>query len=415
VGCYDDETRLPGRALLLDRLSVALARCERTGHALTLLLIDAGADAAGAAAIVTGAVRVGDTVARVAERELAVIADDLVDPGEALAVGRRLLALLADRDPAIGLTVAAAPRRDAAAVLREAATALSRARRAGGGCEAFDSDVGDRARVEADVAGAIARGELLLRYQPIVDLADGSVHGVEALVRGTGPRDGAPIPGELLAAAEESGAIVSLGAWALRDACRQVAHWHAARAGRPGFVPFWLAVGVRARQLAHPAFADAVLEALRAGGLPAALLGLELTEPELATLPEEGVAALGRLRAGGVRLVVDEATAAWAERAHGLRVDVLKPSPAQLDAVLASHPADVEVVAGRIEEREQEVAVRRAGGRLAQGPLYARPASAAEVEALLDLLDDPAPLASRRPPATPGDAPAGSPSPRGAA
>ena len=216
-----------------------------------------------------------------------------------------------------------------------------------------------------------------------------SMHGIEALVRWEHPESGLLGPGEFVPLAEESGAIVPLGGWVLRDACRQVAAWHAGRAEQEGFQPFWLAVNVSSRQLAHPAIAGVVQAALVESGLSPDLLYLEVAEPDLADAPDGTAAALRRLRAMGVRISIDGATAAWSTHARGFPVDMLKALPARVEAVLAARGPGVEVVAERVEDREQEAALRRSGCRVAQGFLYAHPAPPEEIEALLDVLPPP--------------------------
>jgi EAL domain-containing protein (putative c-di-GMP-specific phosphodiesterase class I)/GGDEF domain-containing protein len=410
---YDPETGLPGRVLLVDRLGVATARSERTGGAVALLLLDAPpGELRLRAERLHDAIRAGDSVGLADEAQLAVVLDDLGAVGEAEAIGARALALMGGEDVAIGFAVAEGERRDAGEMFEEAAAALERAREAGGGCRAFDAALHDRAaaraRAEAELRHAIASGELRLHYQPIVDIEDGSMRGIEALVRWEHPEDGLLAPDAFVPGAEESGAIVPLGGWVLRDACRQVATWHATRDGEEAFRPFWLAVNVSARQLAHPALASMVQVALAESGLAPDLLLLEIAEGDLAAGSAPAAEALRRLHAMGVRITIADATTEWRARAGDLPVDVLKVPTERVEGVLAGLHGEVEVIAERIEEREQEVALRRSGGQLAQGFLYARPAPAEEVEALLDVAP-PAPVVADDAPAPP--APGGAPAP----
>jgi len=389
---YDPQTGLPGRMLLLDRLTVATSRCERTGSAVALLLVDAGPDLHSAADRLGDAIRAGDSVGRAGERTLAVIGDDLANAAEAEQLSERALALLNGPPVAIGLTFAEGTRRDPGEMLEEAEAALARAQEHGGGVQIFDERLRDRAveraRSEAELRRAIASGELLLHYQPIVDLDEGVMRGVEALVRWEHPEHGLLGPGQFVPVAEESGAIVPLGGWVLHEACNQAAAWHAAR---PEHEPFWLAVNVSARQLAHPAIAGMVQRALTESGLAPELLVLDVAESDLIVEPEATATALRRLRAMGVRVAVDDASAQWRAHSSGFPVDTVKARPESVDAVLAVRRKDVEVVAVAVETREQEARLRKLGCRLAQGFLYARPAPADELEALLEVLP-PAPV-----------------------
>jgi EAL domain-containing protein (putative c-di-GMP-specific phosphodiesterase class I) len=330
--------------------------------------------------------RAGDTIARTGERELAVIGDDLSDAGQAEGLARRALALLGGAPVAIGLAVADGARREPAELLDEAASALARAQERRGGYDVFDAGLLERAvqraRSEADLRHAIASGELRLHYQPIVDVEDGLMRGVEALVRWEHPEHGLLGPNDFVPVAEESGAIVQLGDWVLRDACRQAATWHAAR---PGSAPFWIAVNVSARQLLHPAIAGLVQRALTESGLAPELLHLDVAEADLAVDPEATASTLRRLRAIGVRISIDDASPRWRAAASDIPVDAVKVGPEAIEAVLAVRRRDVEVVAQRVEDREHEAVLRKLGCELAQGFLYARPAPAGEIEALLDL------------------------------
>lgn len=386
---HDPETGLPGRLLALDRIGVAAARSERMSTAVAVLALDASAEPAARVARLADALRAGDTVARVAGDELALVAEDLRDATEAEQLALRV-AILLGPGAAVGLAVAEPGRRDPERLLREALVALARAREQGGGCELFDDGVRERAlaraRTETELRRAIAAGELVLHYQPIVDLEQGSLRGVEALVRWNHPEHGLLEPEQFVPVAAESGAIVPLGGWVLRDACRQAAAWHARRTEE---LQFWLSVNLSGRELAHPAIAGVVGGALAESGLEPSQLCLEVAEADVQAEPAAASRALRRLRTLGVRLALDDASADWSQRAGHLGVDVVKAGPRAVADVLAGAPEGVEVVATGVERRGQESAVRRHGGRLAQGFLYARPAPPAEIEALLELAGAP--------------------------
>jgi EAL domain-containing protein (putative c-di-GMP-specific phosphodiesterase class I) len=387
---YDPETGLPGRPLGVDRLAVATARCERTSTAVAVVMMDAGSVPAVRAARLAGIVRAGDSIIRPDEAHLAVIGDDLGDATEAEALAVRAAQALGAGVP-VGLAVAEGPR-DPEELLAEAGEALERAREHGGGPALYDEGARERAlaraRGEAELRGAIASGELVLHYQPMVDLDDGSLRGIEALVRWEHPEHGLLGPDEFVPVAEESGAIVPLGGWVLRDACRQAAAWHA---HRPEAEPFFMSVNISARELAHPAIAGVVHRALTESGLDASHLCLEVAEAHLAADPMAAQTALQRLSGMGVLIAVDDASADWGRHAMGIDVSYVKARARNVPAVLAAADDDVTVIATGVEKRTQESSARRRGCHVAQGYLYARPSPPAEIEALLDVA--PAPVA----------------------
>ena len=154
-----------------------------------------------------------------------------------------------------------------------------------------------RKKMEAALRGALGRGEMHLAFQPVIDLERGRPSGVEALLRWTHPTVGAVPPDEFVPLAEESGLIVEIGAWVLREACREAAGWSK---------PLSIAVNVSPRQILREDFVETVLGALAASGLPPSRLELELTESILVEDPDAAVAAIERLRRIGCRVVLDD-------------------------------------------------------------------------------------------------------------
>jgi diguanylate cyclase (GGDEF)-like protein/PAS domain S-box-containing protein len=241
---HDPLTDLANRALFHDRLEHAMARHNRTGGQLAVLLLDLDTvnDALGHAvgdqllSIVADrlrtAMRPSDTVARLGGDEFVVLIEDAAGPAEAVAVTQRLLAALAapialaNRDiqvrASVGIAVAG-PDAQPGDLVRDADVAMYQAKADGGrGYRIFDPSmraaVVDRAELEADLRYAADRGQLRVRYQPIVDLRTGRVTGVEALVRWQHPTRGLLAPGSFVPLAEETGHLVGIGAWVLRHA-----------------------------------------------------------------------------------------------------------------------------------------------------------------------------------------------------
>jgi EAL domain-containing protein (putative c-di-GMP-specific phosphodiesterase class I) len=246
----------------------------------------------------------------------------------------------------------------------------------------------------------------VLDYQPIVELASERITGVEALVRWRHPTRGLLGPGQFIPLAEETGAIVGLGAWVLRQACTEVQRL---RTTEPGCEQLELSVNVSIKQLRAGDFPALVADVLAATGLPAEALVVELTESLLIEEPGETIGELERIKALGVRLAVDDFGTGHSVLSYlqELPIDIVKidksfvdtihtsPEQAKLVAgiVQLSESLRMEVVAEGIEEAAQADQLRSMRSRLGQGYLYSRPVSP---EAIAALLAPAAHAASRR-------------------
>ena len=255
---------------------------------------------------------------------------------------------------------------------------------------------------------AIEEEQLRVYFQPEISLSTGRAVGVEALVRWQHPDRGLLAPGEFIALAEETGLIVPLGAWVLREACRQAAAWQAAS---PEAAHLGLYVNLSARQLSEPETPAVVAAALADAGLPASSLCLEITESVLMEDVEAATAALEKLKAIGVRLAVDDFGTGYSSLGYLKRfpVDVLKVDKAFIDrlgadlqdsAIVAAvvnlaRALGLDVIAEGVENAEQLAELRALGCHFAQGFYFARPQPADLVAPLLgrDLRrrDEPAP------------------------
>jgi diguanylate cyclase (GGDEF)-like protein/excisionase family DNA binding protein len=288
------------------------------------------------------------------------------------------------------------------AILADAGDALRRAKASGGRRRVvFDPLQGrrraERVTLEAELRRALQEGEFGLAYQPIVSLHDGSIAEMEALLRWNHPRRGVLSPGEFLAVAEESGLIADIGRWALRQACRQAAHW----ADEPGLTPVTVAVNVSGRQLAEPNFADEVRAVLEATGVPPERLLIELTETILMEHAAAPAATVQRLREVGVRVALDDFGTGYSSLGslrsfpiQTLKVDRLfvaemlddeSESCVQILRAIVemARAMDLEIVAEGIETHEQLRRVAALGCTSAQGFLLSRPVPAAAAELLL--------------------------------
>lgn len=307
----------------------------------------------------------------------------------------------------VGVALAQPDALEPAVVLRNADVAMSRAKEAGGDrvevyAAHMHADVVRRLELVSDLQRAITDGELTLLYQPVVELATSRVTGAEALVRwprrdtrGVRPDgDGTGVPPrEFLRVAEESGLIVPLGEWVLREACAQGAAWRAA-----GW-DIGISVNLSARQITAPGFTDSVAATLAETGLPASALTVEVNERVLVTDAGLVVERLAELRTLGIALAIDDFGTGYASLVYlrQLPVDIIKIDPSFVDGlgrdetltlltrtvVQLGRDLRLKVIAEGIEQPRQLDALRDMGCGYGQGFLVARPMAAPRVEALI--------------------------------
>ncbi len=419
---HDALTGLPNRALCLDRLGQALAAARAGAPPGAVLFLDLdhfkdvndsrGHDAGdrllvAVTARLRGTLRERDTLARLGGDEFAVFLAGTADAGAAARAAERLLAALAapfaldgqahTTGGSVGIVLATAGYDRPEDVLRDADVALYRAKDAGrGGYALFDpamqAQLLDRLALERDLAGAPARGELRVHYQPKVDLATGRATFLEALVRWQHPTRGLVPPGAFIPLAEEAGLIVPLGRWVLAEACRQVVSWGVAY---PDAAAPALAVNLSPRQFRDPGLVADVAATLAATGLPADRLTLEVTESAAMERIEETLATLGALKVLGVRLALDDFGTGHSALAYlqQLPLDTLKidrgffrdtpQNRAIVGAVTAlAHGLGLDVTAEGLETAAQVAWARAAGCDRGQGFYFARPLPAETIAAL---------------------------------
>ena len=418
---HDPLTGLPNRALLMDRLGHALDRMERTGGSVAVMFVDldrfkAVNDTRGhetgdalliaAACRLEATVRSGDTVARLGGDEFVVIAEDLPGSSQADLLADRIVEaftrpLTAGSETVlVGASVGmvsvdakehATPER----LLREADTAMYRAKAAGRGRSEFFDDamrreVAERLQLARELHQALPRRELRLVYQPVVSLTDGVVAACEALLRWHHPERGVVPPADFVPLAEQNGLILPIGEWVLEQACLQAAAWR--RAGRDLSV----SVNVSPAQLAQPDFADTVDAIVRRSGLPAQCLCLELVEATVARQPDRISETLGDLRARGVRIALDDFGKGATSLAHfrGLPLDVVKLDRAFVSDLRAGEVSraivgalvsladglGMTVVAEGVEREDQAAELRELGCGLVQGYWFGQPEPADEMQ-----------------------------------
>jgi diguanylate cyclase (GGDEF)-like protein/PAS domain S-box-containing protein len=414
---HDPLTGLANRALFLDHLEYALARTDRRDEELAVLFLDLdrfkvindslGHSAGDQLLVAVGGrlprvLRAGDTVARLGGDEFVVLLPDVNGSEEVVVIAERVLEALrrpvsVDGDEvfssaSIGIalasgTVDANGRVTAEGLLRDADAAMYRAKARGRDCyEIFDEQLRTQAtarlHLESFLRRAIELGELEVHFQPEIDVVSSRVVGCEALVRWHHPTDGLLEAAAFIAIAEESGLIVDLGLWVLREACRQAGAWN--RAGRDSLQT--LRVNLSTRQLAQPDLVKSVLGVLDESGIPASLLCLEITETTLMADSIASLEALTMLRAAGIEIAIDDFGTGYSSLGYlkQLPVDVLKidrsfvdglgvdpDDTAIVDAIISLGRAlGLRIVAEGVETDRQLDELRKLGCDRAQGFLF---------------------------------------------
>jgi diguanylate cyclase (GGDEF)-like protein len=353
---------------------------------------------------ISGSVREGDLVARLGGDEFAILTDDTPDLKRSLAMAERLVREL--RAPyviaghhvsvtaSIGIASAQEGNESAADLVRNADVAMYMAKANGkAGFAIFDpgmhAAIRDRHELGNQLQSAVELGQLRVVYQPIVLLATGATAGVEALVRWDHPDRGVVSPGEFIEIAEENGAILPIGRWVLREACRQASRWS------PEAEPLFMSVNVSAREIQQPDFVESVESTLAEAGLDPSRLNLEITETALLKATPTTIATLESLRRMGVRIVIDDFGTGYFSLSH-LRqfpVDTLKiasefvqtprtdaKSVALAGAIVAmSDSLEISTVAEGIEDADQAARMRALGCTYGQGYFFARPLAPEDV------------------------------------
>jgi diguanylate cyclase (GGDEF)-like protein/PAS domain S-box-containing protein len=420
LALQDPLTGLPNRALFLDRLDLALRRRQRAGQVVAVLFVDldrfktvndtlghfAGDQLLVAVADRLGKIlRPGDTIARLGGDEFAVVCEGLAAAGGAEEIAVRILRSLTAPvvvegqqiivSASIGISVSESDATPGT-MLRDADTAMYEAKEAGRNrfCvfnPASRARTLERLRRAEELRVALDRSELRLCYQLEVDLAEEATTGVEALVRWQHPTLGLLPPSEFIDVAEETGLVVPLGDWVLREACRELA---ARETGdQPGGLR--LSVNLSAHQLGVPGLIDTVRDVLAETGLDPSRLCLEITESVLMDDVQSSIDALLDLKALGVRLAIDDFGTGYSSLSYLRRfpVDVVKldrsfvaglgvdsAATAIVAAVVnLAHALGILVVAEGVETEAQLVALRALRCDRAQGYYWNRPLPAGEL------------------------------------
>ena len=420
---HDSLTNLANRALLNRKIEAALAR---PGARVAVLLVDVDDfkvvnDTLGhsvgdqllvsAAERLTGAVRSLDTAARIGGDEFAILVEDIASVADATATAHRVIEAfrapftLVGQEVRVSTSIGIATNLDGlldpGTLMLHADVAMYSAKAVEpGGFRVFEAsmqdEVAERHALLEDLRLALERGEMVTYYQPLVSLDGPGVHGAEALVRWRHADRGLVAPGYFIQLAEESGLIVELGRWVLREACVQLKRWQRTV---PGAARMGVSVNLSAVQLRQPGFVDDVVAILKETDLDPGRLTLEVTESTFMDDTRGAIARLRELRGLGIRLELDDFGTGYSSLSilrdlplDGLKidksfVDVIHDSadrPVFLQAIVRLAEAlDLEMVGEGIEEQHQADALRAMGCSRGQGYLFARPLPADEMTAYL--------------------------------
>jgi diguanylate cyclase (GGDEF)-like protein len=367
------------------------------------------------------AVRPGDTVARLGGDEFAILLEDEPTIEHLGDQAERILRALAEPFELAGksLVVTASagvtlnrPGDGPEELIRNADMAMYLAKRDGKSCvrrfePALHHAALDRLELEADLRRALQRDELVVHYQPTVQLTTGAISGFEALVRWQHPRRGLLGPLEFIPLAEETGLIIEIGRWVLDRACRQARQWQQTHATDE----LTMSVNLSARQLRDPHLLDDVANSLRDSGLAPHCLTLEITETVLMDNTDAAIDGLHQLKALGIRLAIDDFGTGYSSLNYlrSLPVDIVKIDKVFIDGVASDKEArglikailsmadtlDLQTIAEGVESRDQANRLQQLGSALVQGFYYARPLTPEAAEALMTTgtsgSDDPTP------------------------
>jgi diguanylate cyclase (GGDEF)-like protein/PAS domain S-box-containing protein len=416
---YDALTGLANRTLLLDRVRRGLARAKRHGQACALLFIDLDRfklvnDSLGhragdellreAARRIQASVRPEDTVARLGGDEFNVLLEGVRGPTDATHAAERIQGGIARPfrlgetelfvTASIGIAISSGDQQDPADLIRDADTAMYQAKAEGKARhQLFDKRMHEQVMnalsLEYDLRRALERGELEMRYQPIVRLEGAEIVGFEALVRWRHATRGVLAPGEFIPMAEETGLIVPIGRWVLERACADAQAW---LRDFPRDPPLTLSVNLSARQLIEPDLVGTVEDVLRRTGFDPRSLQLEITESVIIQRPDLVSVVLNQLKELGVGVSIDDFGTGYSSLNHlhlfpidCLKIDrsfvssmteVMKQRRIVESIVMLGRNLGIDVVAEGVEREPQREALRGFGCASAQGFLFSEPVDA---------------------------------------
>ncbi len=424
---HDALTGLPNRALFTDRLGRVMARSKRhnsylyavlfldldhfkninegLGHVVGDQLLIAIADR------LRRVLRPGDTLSRLGSDEFAILLDTISDVSDASRVASRVQKQLALPfylsgnevyiSASIGIALSTTGNEQPRDLLRDAETAMYRAKEKGPALyEIFDAAIHKRAvarlQLETELRRAVELQEFCIHYQPIVSLSNDMIAGFEALVRWQHPERGLVFPADFIPLAEETGLIIAIDQWVLREACRRMRAWQGKYAGER---PLTLSVNLSSKDFMLPDLIDQIGQVLHQTGYAAHCLRLELTESVIMADAESTIHTLQQLKALGVRLQVDDFGTGFSSLnyLHRLPIDTLKidrsfvsrmcsdPDTEKIVQIIISLADGLgkDVIAEGVETAGQLAKLRKLGCLYAQGYYFSKPVSGEAAERLI--------------------------------
>ena len=424
---HDTLTKLPNRLLLEDRVQQAVEECRRGGSRCAVLFVDldrfktlndslghfAGDTVLRAVAErLRATVRLEDTVSRLGGDEFVVLLKHVANAGDAGEVGRKIIEALArplvfdEQELRIGSSIGISVYPDhgdnSARLVANADAAMYHVKKSGRSNVAYftpemSTYFPKRLALEQELRAALEKNQLVLHYQPKVDMRTGAIMGMEALVRWQHPQKGMISPAEFIPLAEETGLIVALGNWVLQEACLQTRQWQ-----ERGIADLVMAVNISGVQFQQPDLVKTVARALEWSGLEARYLELEITESVVMHNAPEAIVMLEQLHRMGVGLSIDDFGTGYSSLNYLKRfpIDKLKidqsfirdisvdsDDAAIVRAIIAmAHGLRLRVVAEGVEHQDQLDFLRALDNDEYQGFLYSKALPAREVERRLLLM-----------------------------
>lgn len=421
---HDELTGLSNRNMFNQSLGHALAKARRDEQSLSILFIDLdrfknindtlGHDAGDrvlreVAERLRGCLRESDIVGRLGGDEFVVLLESVPEPVHSALVAQKLLVAVGkpfsverqvfQLTASIGISTYPTDAEDLQSLLRFADIAMYRAKEQGKNNYQFYSaqmnvHTLERMALETELRGALERDELVLHYQPKVDLGSRRIVGVEALVRWQHPHKGLIPPAQFIPVAEETGLIVPIGEWVMRTACAQSLLWR-----EQGLAQLRIAVNLSPRQFAHEDLLQDVERLMGEGGMGAAGLELEITESMVMHNPERAATLLGKLKASGAIVAIDDFGTDYSSLSYlkrfpinTLKVDrtFIKDLPLDIEdaaitkaIIVMAHSLGLKVVAEGVETQEQVDFLHALGCDEAQGYYFGKPVPAEELVSLL--------------------------------
>ena len=420
---HDLLTGLPNRALFRNHLGLLLAQSKRSKQSLVVLSLDLdhfkiindslGHSLGDELLLAIGTrlrqcLREGDTLARLGGDEFAILLPALSEQRDIEPIGRKIIHVLSEPvyikghevyvSASIGACIAPADSDTVDSLIRQSEIAMYHAKTQGRSRLQFwesgmQAPYSERVQIEADLRRALARNEFVLFYQPQVCLSTGEITGFEALLRWWHPQRGLLTPKDFMSIAEESGVIVPIGDWVLRQASSQMADW--SKAGLP---QIRLSVNISARQLENPNFVDSVMRAVQVYALNGHHLELEITESLLMRDLEANAIKLGRLSATGIRIAIDDFGTGYSSfkylsrfPIHTLKIDQSfiqelerEENTSIVNAMVSmGRGMNLNVVAEGVETQAQLDQLQTINCHEMQGYFYSAPISSHEATAML--------------------------------